>query len=192
MNGPVDADAKGTVDRIIEATLGLIAERGLGGITMTAVAHAAGIARATLYNHFHDVEAIVVAAIETHQDESLAALRAMLATIDSPTARLEHLVRHVAAGAIHHHHVPTVRYGLSAAVRESLLAHDRAFLSIIEDTLSTGLAAGAFRSDLDTARDAQLIHRMLDGVAELVSADPSAVGDVVATSTRTLFASVAA
>jgi AcrR family transcriptional regulator len=186
------ADAMTTADRIIEATLGLMVERGLSGVTMTAVAEAAGVARQTLYNHFSDVEGIVVAAIEAHQHESLAALRAVLATIDSPTARLEHLVRHVAAGAVHHHPVPAVHHGLSAAVRGSLLAYDRALLSIIADTLRAGLAAGELRPDVDAARDARLIQRMLDGVTELVSENPAAVGDVVATSTRTLLASVAA
>jgi AcrR family transcriptional regulator len=42
-------------DRIIDAALSLIGERGLGEVTMVEVARRAGVARQTLYNHYPDV-----------------------------------------------------------------------------------------------------------------------------------------
>jgi AcrR family transcriptional regulator len=204
-----------TRERIIEATLRLIADRGFAGVTMKAVAENAGIVRQTLYNHFPDIDSIVGETIEAHQIESLDALRSVLATIESPVARLEHLVRQSAAAAAHHHPVagiqhglstemqPTaaadhhhpvagIQHGLSTEMRATLLRHDTELLSIIEDTLQAGIDDGDFRPDLDVSRDAQLMKRMLDAAAELVSADPSAIHATVAAATRTLLASVAA
>jgi len=186
-----DTPAESTVGRIVAATLALMVEHGLNGITMTAVADSAGVARQTLYNHFPDVESIVAASVETHQGESIDALRRVLGTISEAAARLEHLVRHLGAAAVHHAPMPAIHDSLSAPVRESLLVHERALRSIIAETLRDGVAAGAFRTDLDVERDTVLIHRMLQGVTELVAIDPDAVTDVVATTTRTLVAAVA-
>lgn len=184
--------ASSTRDRIIEATLRLITESGFGGVTMKAVAETAGVARQTLYNHFPDVESIVAETIEAHQIESLDALRTVLSTIESPTARLEHLVRHTAATAVHHHPVPAIQHGLSAEVQATLGRHDSELVSIIQDVLQSGIDTGDFRPNLDANRDAHLIKRMLDATAELVATDPSAVQETVTAATRTLHASVAA
>ena len=181
-----------TRERIIEATLRLIADRGFAGVTMRAVAETAGIARQTLYNHFPDIDSIVAETIEAHRIESLDALRSVLATIESPVARLEHLVRQSAAAAVHHHPVAGFQHGLATEMQATLLRHDTELLSIIEETLRAGIVTGDFRPDLDVSRDAQLVKRMLDAVAELVSADPSAIHATVAAATRTLLASVAA
>lgn len=181
-----------TRDRIIEAALRLMAERGFAGVTMKAVAETAGIARQTLYNHFPDVDSIVAEAIEAHQIDSLNSLRSVLATIESPGARLEHLVRQSAAAAVHHHPAVGIQHGLSAEMQATLRRHDAELLSIIEGTLQAGIVSGEFRADLDVNRDAQLVKRMLDAVAELASTDPEGLHATVAAATRTLVASVAA
>jgi len=185
----VPADTRG---RIIEAALQLMAERGFAGVTMKSVAETAGVARQTLYNHFSDVDTIAAAAIEAHQLESLGALHSMLATIESPLARLEHLVRHAAAAAVHHQPVATMLPGLSAEMQATLRRHETALVSIIEDALRAGVATGDFSPQLDVDRDAQLVKSMLDATAELTSRDPEAVQTVVAAATRTLLASVSA
>ena len=190
MNVSSTSTAASTSGRITEATLRLMAERGLGGVTMKAVAEAAGIARQTLYNHFPDVESIVGAAIEAHQAESIAALSAVLTAIQSPKARLEHLVRHAAAAAVHHQPVGALQHGLSPGARESLQRHDAEILAIIEDTLRRGRSTGDFRSSIDIYRDARLIKRILEGAAALSSADSDSVLDTVAVTTRTLLSAV--
>lgn len=181
-----------TRGRIIEAALGLMAERGFAGVTMKAVAESAGIARQTLYNHFPDVDTILAEAIEAHQLDSLDSLRSVLATIESPVARLEHLVRQAAAAAVHHLPAPAIQHGLSAETQATLQRYDAELISIIEGTLQAGIESDEFRADIDVGRDAQLIKRMLDAVAELTSADPEGLRATVAASTRTLLASVAA
>jgi AcrR family transcriptional regulator len=48
-------------DATLDATAALIAEHGLRGVTMSQIAEATGIGRATLYKYFSDVEAILLA-----------------------------------------------------------------------------------------------------------------------------------
>ena len=46
---------------ILDATAGLFADQGASGVTMSGIAQAAGIGRATLYKYFPDVESIKLA-----------------------------------------------------------------------------------------------------------------------------------
>ncbi len=186
---PRNQDTRG---RIVEATLELIADRGMSGVTMKAVAAAAGISRQTLYNHYSDVDAIVVKSMEAHQQATLDELRTMLSTIESPSGRLEHLVRHSGAVAVHHHPVDTLGQALSAEARSLLSKYHDAFRAIIVDVLQSGIETGAFRQDIDVERDSRLLVRMLDATVELAAADPEHLGDVVAAATRTVLAAVAA
>ena len=177
-------------ERIMEAALGLIVERGLGGVTMTAVAEAAGVSRQTVYNHFEGVDAIVGATIAAHQADSIRSLEALLATVDNPSGRVEHLVRHAAAMASHGHGAPGLQHGLSPGVQEILDGHTAELRSLIARILKDGVESGEFRSDLDPESDAVLVQRVLDGVGDLVAADPDGVARIVARSTRTVLAAV--
>ena len=80
-------------ERIIDATLTLVGEHGMAGVTMVAVARAAGVARATLYNHYPDVPSILADAATTHNEHAIDGLRQALAVISSPTQAIEQLVR---------------------------------------------------------------------------------------------------
>ena len=82
-------------DRIIEAALSLIAQQGLGGVTMSGIADTAGVARQTLYNHYPDIDSIVAEAISRHNRESIDLLEASQRVVDLPEDKLEQLVRHV-------------------------------------------------------------------------------------------------
>jgi AcrR family transcriptional regulator len=161
----------------------------MSGVTMSAVAEAAGVARQTLYNHFPGVEEIVTAALEAHRVEIGDDLRTVLGSFDDPAEQLAHLVRHVAASAAHHAPLPMFRDGLSADVRATLVEHDDAMRSVIAGVLRDGKASGDFRSDLDPDRDAQLIQAMLQRVSELAAAEPDPA-DVIAAVTRTVLAAV--
>ena len=158
--------------RIVEAALGLIAQHGLGGVSMTGVAGAAGVSRQTLYNHFPGVEEIVTAILEQHQGESLDRLDALLATEDRASGRLELLIRHQAAVVGHPGHGPELARALSAGAREILLQYEASLTDRIVGILADGIACGEFRGDLDPGRDAVLLLRMLDGLADLARSVP--------------------
>ncbi|MCP4303822.1 MAG: TetR/AcrR family transcriptional regulator [bacterium] len=176
-------------DRIVHATLGLILEHGISGITMSAIAREAEVARQTLYNHYPDVESIVTAAMETHQRESLDTLTELMRTINSPAGRLEHLVRHAAAVAAHGH--PTFRYGFSARHQKLVAEYDHGVRSLVAAALTDGIASGAFRADLDLRRDPLLVQRMINATGELVGDDPEDAAAAVAVTVHTVLAAVA-
>jgi AcrR family transcriptional regulator len=64
-------------DAILDATAALVAERGLTGVTMSGIAQAGGIGRATLYKYFPDVASILAAwhqrQVVTHLQELVEA-----------------------------------------------------------------------------------------------------------------------
>lgn len=62
---------------VVQATAELIAEHGLRGVNMSAIANNAGIGRATLYKYFPDVDAILAAWHEEQVTGHIGRLRAI-------------------------------------------------------------------------------------------------------------------
>ena len=50
--------------QIVDGFLAVLAQRGYDGAAMTAVAEAAGLTAGLIHYHFHDKEAVLVAAVE--------------------------------------------------------------------------------------------------------------------------------
>lgn len=186
---PVGASAN---DRIVMATLGLIAKDGLGSLTMMRIAETAGVARQTLYNHYPDIDSIVAEAIGRHNRESVQMLRAALSVVDRPEDKLEQLVRHAVSVGAHAHHAPGIEHGLSPDARATLREYDDALERCIREVLEEGKQRGVFRGDLSPEIDTILIRRMLDGLAAQSAAAPSEAAPVAATGTRTVLAAVIA
>ncbi len=179
-----------TQDRILVAALQLISEQGMAGLTMSAIATRADVARQTLYNHYPDIESVVYAATISHQQDSYAQLAAVLATIESPAARLEHLVRHTAALSSQGH--PWIKGGFSPRLSELIAQHDTAVRELVEDTLRLGRDQGGFRYDLDLDVDPLLIQRMIEACGELVATSPDDMAAIVAGAVRSVLAAVGA
>lgn len=175
-------------DRIIGATLALINERGLGGVTMSGIAEAAGVARQTLYNHYPDIDSIVATAISRHNRDSIELLESALAVADSPEDKLDQLVKHVASVGAHAGHSLDIQYGLSAGTRASLSEYGELVSSHIRDLLATGIESGAFRSDLVPEWDTVLVRHLLSGIAALATRFPAEAARIAATGSRTILA----
>jgi len=60
-NETIQAHRAAVRDATLDATAALVAQHGLTSVTMSAIAEATGIGRATLYKYFPDVEAILLA-----------------------------------------------------------------------------------------------------------------------------------
>ncbi|TMR99844.1 TetR/AcrR family transcriptional regulator [Nonomuraea basaltis] len=60
-NETIEAHRRTVHDAILDATVELVADRGLLAVTMSQIAEKTGIGRATLYKYFPDVEAILLA-----------------------------------------------------------------------------------------------------------------------------------
>jgi AcrR family transcriptional regulator len=157
-------DARG---RILDATFALVVEEGLGAVTMTRIADRADVARQTLYNHFADVEQIVVAGIEEYNQTGFAHLMDLLEASESPVTKLDLLVRHAVAGAAHGRAVSDIRSALSPSARTHLDRHTQSFRMLIESTIEAGIETREFDPTIDPAVYAALVEGALLAGADL-------------------------
>src|SRR5207302_1997916 len=91
-------------DATLDTTAALVREHGLAAVTMSQIAAAAGIGRATLYKYFPDVEAILVAWHDRHIARHLRQL-AEARDAATPAGRLEAVLE--AFALIQHQHHDT-------------------------------------------------------------------------------------
>nr|WP_272886653.1 TetR/AcrR family transcriptional regulator [Phenylobacterium aquaticum] len=129
----------------MDATAVLVAKYGLASVTMSKIAQATGIGRATLYKYFPDIEAILMAwherQIGSHLDQLSrirdqdgdvgARLKAVLMTF----AMISHQRHDTDLGALLHRGDHVVR------------AHQR-LRDLVGGLLAEGAASGALRSDI--------------------------------------------
>jgi len=179
-----------TDDRIIQATLTLIGKHGLGAVTMSRVADAAGVARQTLYNHYGDIDSIVAAAIDRHNRESIDLLDAALQVAESPADKIEQMVRHFVMVGTHAHHAIDLGGGLSPDIRATLDSYNDAVEGHIRSILEDGQESRSFRPDLAPEIDTTLTRSLLDGVYELAARTPDQAARIAAAGTRTILASL--
>jgi AcrR family transcriptional regulator len=135
-------------DASIEAAAALVAERGLRGVTMTQVAEATGIGRATLYKYFPDVEAILAA---WHQRQIAAHLKQLAETRDSadtPRSRLEAVLATYATivRQSHGHHDAELA---SLLHRDEQVARaERQLHELVRNLVHEAVASGDVRDDI--------------------------------------------
>ncbi|WP_454850151.1 TetR/AcrR family transcriptional regulator [Promicromonospora soli] len=84
----IDEHRRSVRDAITEAAWRLAEEHGPLSLTMSQVAGAAGIGRATLYKYFTDIESILVAHHARHVEDHLRTLEDLGAEAQPPGARL--------------------------------------------------------------------------------------------------------
>ena len=178
-------------DRIVHASLALINENGLSGVTMSQIAEAAGVARQTLYNRYGDIESIVAATIERHHRESIELLESTIGIAESPTDKLEQMVRHFAAMGAHSQHSLDLRGALAEELRVSLDAYQNVVEAHIMTIIEDGLKTGVFRSDLSPEIDSELVRSLLEGVSEIAKHSPDRAAEIATVGTRTIIAALA-
>jgi AcrR family transcriptional regulator len=178
-------------ERIIDATLTLVGEHGLAGVTMVAVAKTAGVARATLYSHYPDIPSILADAATTHNHDAIDGLRQVLGVVSRPPQAIEQLVRYIASISSHGHTLATL-HSFPPELRDQLAAFDAELEHQIGSILSDGIAAGDFRTSLDTDATATLLRHALIGVSELVAATPERAAHLVDDAVTTLLAAITA
>jgi AcrR family transcriptional regulator len=133
-------------DATLDTTAALVREHGLAAVTMSQIAAAAGIGRATLYKYFPDVEAILVAWHERHIALHLRQLTAVRDAAGSPAGQLEAVL--MAFALIQHEHHDT-ELPVSLLHRGEHVAQARQQLQdLVADLLATGARAGEIRADI--------------------------------------------
>lgn len=160
---------------IIDATMGLVATRGLSDVSMAEVAKHAGIGRATLYKYFPGVEEIVAAHVLRTVEEHHASLEVAIAELRDPLdairtslsillgyfASNEH--RSAATSVNPEHFSPEIGTDVRAAFTR---VHDLFARLVLE-----AQDAGHLRPDVDAWFTSQLLFQMLAAGRTAVVAD---------------------
>jgi TetR/AcrR family transcriptional regulator, fatty acid metabolism regulator protein len=157
---PRDAPRKRTLPaeerrrQIIDAVLRVVSEHGVPNTTVSRVAEAAGVAEGTLYLHFPNRTAMLMAALES-------IFRDMRGLVEIPeeTDELERLRK---AGRRHSELMATDRGGFAypwvefvaapadAGLREAVADTQRRAFTVLRDIVDSGKARGQIRGDVDS------------------------------------------
>jgi AcrR family transcriptional regulator len=135
-------------DATLDAFAALIGEHGLASVTMSQIAGAAGIGRATLYKYFPDIESVLVAWHERQIAGHLHLLQQARDAADGPAARLEAVLS--AFALIQHEH-----QGHSAELPAVMLhrgehvpAARRQLQALVSELITTCADGGEIRTDI--------------------------------------------
>jgi AcrR family transcriptional regulator len=132
-------------DATLDTTAALVREHGLAAVTMSQIAAAAGIGRATLYKYFPDVEAILVA---WHDRHIALHLRQLTEARDAatPAGRLEAVL--TAFALIQHQHHDTELPVALLHRGEHVARARRQLQDLVSELLAESAEAGSVRSDI--------------------------------------------
>jgi len=147
----------GQRESIAQTAMALLVEGGGVGLSMSALAQAAGISRPTLYRYYPDMESVLVgvAGLFSQHDESFAA--EIMAESD-PRQQLQTFIDAVTDPSAHGHLTAVeLEAALPPEGRALLHGHEDRARGLLADILRRGIQAGVFASDINPDTDARLI-----------------------------------
>jgi len=95
--------SRATVDALVEATARILVKEGFDKASTNRIAEAAGVSVGSLYQYFPSKEALVVAVMDRHNDETMRLVRSELA--DVATLPIKQAIRKVVAVAVEAHRI---------------------------------------------------------------------------------------
>ena len=141
-NDTIDTHRRAVREAVLDATAELVSQQGVRGVTMAAIAEAAGIGRATLYKYFPDLEAILLAWHERHVAARLERLSVIVQTADDPVEGLRAVLEAYAFSQRHAAELPELHATEHASQARQQL------LEFVRDLLANAIAAGDLRDDV--------------------------------------------
>jgi len=133
-------------DATLDTTAALVREHGLASVTMSQIASATGIGRATLYKYFPDVEAILVAWHDRLITRHLRLLAQVRDAASTPPGQLEAVLEEFAL--IQHQHHDTELPVALLHRGEHIAQARRQLQDLVSELLAAAVEVGAVRSDI--------------------------------------------
>lgn len=156
-----------TLGSILMAAVHIVAEEGIAGLTMSALAARAGVSRQTLYNYYSDVDGVLAGMVEMGEAGTVE-LAGRIADANDARAALGLLVTEAVESARSGHpSLAALTAALPAELRGAMQAHEERAEAMVADLLRRGVDEGVFRADLDPELDGRIIHRAAFAGAEL-------------------------
>lgn len=150
-------------DAILDAAASMAAERGVLAVSMSQIAEAAGIGRATLYKYFPSVEAILLAWHEREISAHLGELAQLAHSEAEPVDRMRAVAQRYALIRYEHrdHNLaPLVHQGSHIARAQHHL------VDLFASLISQAASAGQVRDDVPAHELAAFCVYALDGAAD--------------------------
>jgi TetR/AcrR family fatty acid metabolism transcriptional regulator len=170
-------------DQIIETSRRLFGERGTTEVSMDEIAANAGVARSTVYVYFANRDELLQACVQSMYDQLAETFTVMLEDDSSPLDRLRAVFLGV-LGRIDENPAffrlamatySTVGAAGAAAVGGALMMIGLDMIRLLEDIVSSGIATGVFRSDLDKDRSIALIGQQMYGALSVRAGEPDSI-----------------
>ena len=144
-NETIEAHRSEVRDATLNATAALVSEQGLLSVTMSQIAKATGIGRATLYKYFSSVEAVLAAWHERHVASHLEYLAEIRSQASDAGERLEAVLEAYALISHQHHNTE-----LAALLHrgEHVARAQRKLNDLIRDLITEAAETGYIRGDV--------------------------------------------
>ena len=152
----------------LDTTAALVAERGLASVTMSQIAAATGIGRATLYKYFPDVEAILTA---WHERQIMRHMEQLATVRDQASGgsggRLEAVL--TAYATITHQRPHGTELAAAVHRGEHLATAQLQLLGLFEDLIADAANTGEVRDDVPPTELASYCLHALQAASSLHS-----------------------
>jgi AcrR family transcriptional regulator len=159
---------------IVDAAHRLVVEHGMPHVSMSAVAKEAGVSRQTLYNHFSDLEEIILEGASHAIDEAAGHMERMVEAAPNAMAALEQYVRASILTMAHDDLAMGAAGGMSADAEAQALEILEGFHRPLNRILHTGVEDGSFRPDLDPDEVSEILFHMIGSTRMLIAHGRSA------------------
>jgi AcrR family transcriptional regulator len=165
--------------QIIGAARRLVVEHGMPNVSMSAVAKASGVSRQTLYNHFDDLEQIILAGVEGAIGESEAHIAGALAHAPDAATALDWYVRGSVVAIAGDEMAAGAGGGMSPEGEARAMELLERFHTHLKRIMMDGVADGSFRADLDPDHSSEVLFHMIGATRMLIAhgRDPDHVAD---------------
>jgi AcrR family transcriptional regulator len=173
-------------EQLIDAALGVILEHGYGGVSIEAVARAAGVTRPVVYDHFPNLAQLLHALVEREERYSLEQLATVVPQI--PTGDAASHPGEVLAVAVGRFLEAVMRRpttwrlillpleGTPALVREHVELNRARIVKQIEAFVQWSIDRGQLPNDLDVELAARAIRDLGEEAGRTVLTDPRRFG----------------
>jgi AcrR family transcriptional regulator len=154
--------------QIVAAARQLVVARGMPNVSMSAVADAAGVSRQTLYNHFSNLEDVILAGVDTAIDDAALRIATAVDAAPDPPAALEIFVQGSVA-AMAHDELAVGGGGMSHEAETRALELLERFHAQLNRILHQGVDTGHFRADLAPDQTSEVLFHMIGATRMLVA-----------------------
>jgi AcrR family transcriptional regulator len=166
-------------EQLVDAALGVILEQGYGGVSIEAIARAAGVTRPVIYDHFPNLGSLLHALIEREERYSREQLERVVPDDPGDTDPVEVLagsVRRfldaVTARPVTWRIILLPLDGTPAIVRQHVETHRAKILERIERLVHWAINRNELPADLDVELTARAIRDLGEEAGRMVLTDP--------------------